>query len=1005
MSSGGEDAMGTGMRFKFDGNQPHQREAVDSVVNLFHGFTPDALGLSSRQEIVPNLPVDASLNEAWLWSNYARVIATNNETRRSAGLPPDYSVNAALEMEEGDTITGKPAKVRFPVFTVEMETGTGKTYVYLRTIHELRKRHGFRKFVVVVPSIAIHEGMIKAFDQTKAHFDAIFGNEATGLKVYDGQHITRVRSFAQSPFTEILLVTIDSFNKATNVIYKPTDRLQGDRLPIEYIQETRPILILDESQNFQSELSRRALRTLHPLLAINYSATPVKRYNLVYRLSPVDAFRHNLVKKIKVLGVTGQGGIGEPGDVPVLDAIDAFDGVLSARVRARVDAGGTMTTSSFRVRKGDDLHALTRNDALAGYIVEEIDAARGTVRFENQVEISTASGVAAKVDVFRVQIEEAIKFHIETQRALRPRRIKVLSLFFIDKVANYAGDKPVIKDLFEQAFDRLKIGDEYFATMKASEVHAGYFAKKTGDAGGFIDSFEMIKDKKKKSDAEKAAFELIMKDKERLLGFEEKTAFIFAHSALREGWDNPNVFCICTLNTSTSETRKRQEIGRGLRIARDVDGELVKDDGVNILLVVANESYEDYVNTLQREYVDAGDLPPPPPSDARHGKIHRNDAVFHGDAFRLLWSAFQQPTECILRIDTPVLVSECTRRLNQAAIAIPGASIMVTGGVFAIATCTIVLLDVDKHRARIEVCLTGTSGEPLMAASWLEPGESLDRVASIVGLKRYVISTIGGGVASPLVRFTNGVQLERGKPHAFTVDPGTQREQAERRLAASPGVQPVPNLIERVARGTGLTRATIHAIYNGLRAEMKARLFSNPEGFISVLISEIQDQVASHVTERVVYIPATARAPLDPAPFFPPVLDVPQRDLVIGTAGALYDQVPVDSRAERDFITNVLGGSVQAGDILCYFKIPASFLIHVPGSIGNQPRGFCIARMAADGIAPLPIVREVLASRADGTRLDKREARRVACMARHFKAIGVDYRVVDGAGKEHPGME
>ncbi|MFN7037807.1 MAG: DEAD/DEAH box helicase family protein, partial [Bellilinea sp.] len=292
------------LRLQFDPNQPHQLDAVQSVVGLFDGLPRQQGAELLQQQVAPNLPPHQTLSESWLNDNLRAV-------QRQNGLADDLFGN--LEVEEGLELEGvSNHSWRYPNFTIEMETGTGKTYVYLRTIHELRKQYGFGKFVVVVPSIAIYEGVIKNFQITREHFRSLYGNEVVNLIPYDGSRLSQLRGFAASIFVEILLMTLDSFNRVSNVIYKPSEKLPGEWPPVRYIQETRPILILDEPQNMESETAKAALRTLHPLFALRYSATHRTSPNLIYRLTPFDAYRLNLVKKIQVLGVTEREHFNQP---------------------------------------------------------------------------------------------------------------------------------------------------------------------------------------------------------------------------------------------------------------------------------------------------------------------------------------------------------------------------------------------------------------------------------------------------------------------------------------------------------------------------------------------------------------------------------------------------------------------------------------------------------------------------------------------------------------------
>ncbi len=532
------------LKFKFDPNQPHQIKAIDSVVGLFDGLPKGDTSFKLGDDVVPNLPPHEALEEGWLASNL-------NAVRNKNELPDLMT----MDFDDG---LGLPElgvnPWRYPSFTIEMETATGKTYVYLRTIHEMSQKYGFRKFIIVVPSIAIYEGVIKAYQITKEHFKTLYGNQHVPLIVYDGQHISQLKSFASSTYTNILLITLDSFNKAKNVIYKPTEKLMGEKLPFEYLQETRPILILDECQNYLSEISKQALRTLHPLLALRYSATPKENPNPLYILNPVEAFKLNLVKRIEVYGVRELNNFNKQISLVMEGPVTRS---LKAKVRVLKNNRGRLEETVMELKKGDDLYTKTHNDNYKGYVIEEIDARYDAVRFNNQ-EVLTLRDAGdtrmTKKEIFRRQIEETVTRHFMKQEELADKGIKVLSLFFIDKVASYRDADGVVRILFDEIFEKHKKDYKFFAKHQADEVRDAYFAQKR-DKKGNVEEIDLPDEKKNQAEREleKAAYELIMKNKERLLSFDEKVSFIFAHSALKEGWDNPNVFQICTLRDTQSK--------------------------------------------------------------------------------------------------------------------------------------------------------------------------------------------------------------------------------------------------------------------------------------------------------------------------------------------------------------------------------------------------------------------------------------------------------------------
>jgi len=997
--------MANQLKFKFDSNQPHQNVAIESVVNLFRGFSQSIAGFELVLDVQPNIPDFYEFDENWLYGNYQEVINDNNNLKIAAGLEPDLPMNVTLMYEDGFMLSGIDDKsVRFPVFTIEMETGTGKTYTYFRTIHELKKQYGFRKYIVVVPSVAIYEGTIKAFKQTKEHFKTLYGNENTHLTEYDGQQISRVRTFANSSFTEIMVMTIDSFNKSSNTIYKPTEKVQGEWVPIQYIQATRPILILDESQNYRSDLSRQALRTLNPLFAINYSATPVDKYNLLYRLSPVDAFRYNLVKKIKVLGVTQQHNLNDNELSLAIEQIDNENGLPTAVIRAYVIANGIKSQQSIRIKRDDDLFNKTHNPEFMGFVVEEINALSNTITFKNQsiLSIGSNNGITlSKREIFRVQIEETIKYHFERQKVLKDKGIKVLSLFFIDRVANYKGEEPFIKEIFESAFNKLRQNDEFFKSVDAEVVHKGYFAQKKGDSN-FLDSFDSKgasqAEKKKIQEAEKEAFHLIMQDKEKLLSFSEKTAFIFAHSALREGWDNPNVFNICLLKEPNYETAnqrntRRQELGRGLRLAVNQEGERDKDEDINILTVVCPESFENFVSALQGEYAETGDVVPPSPSKAKRDKARRNDLIYINAEFRSFWNKLASQTQYTISVDTEELVSLCTAKLNNTNTIFPDTQIVLTKGNFVISNYSMVLLETMNGKAKLKLNITDVNGRNDIFEQWFPVGFDIGRKSKDPNLRGYKIIQIENHASDPIIYFGNGHKLFKDQIYSFSGNP--EIVQHQRSVQQAQETYPVFNLIERTSKAIGLTRPTINSIFNNLSDSKKLKIFTNPEGFASVFIKEIREQLANHIAERIEYTLTQEFEHYHLDSLFPQEKDFPQRELIPGSEHSLYDQIQTDSDVERNFIQFHVQEDDKKGNIICYFKFPANFKILMPKIIGNYNPDWGIIRFSEDGKKKVQLVRETKGTMNPNLLQFPNEHRKIECAKKHFSKIGVDYRQVD----------
>ncbi|MBM3216849.1 DEAD/DEAH box helicase, partial [Candidatus Poribacteria bacterium] len=559
--------------------------------------------------------------------------------------------------------------VRFANFSVEMETGTGKTYVYLRTALELFRRYGFRKYIVVVPSVAVREGVLKTFEVTKAHFAEVADNTPYRFYAYDSANLTQVRQFALSNGVEFMVMTIDSFNKATNVIRQSTDRLQGET-PIHLVQAARPILILDEPQNMESELRVRALANLDPLFALRYSATHRNPYNVVYRLTPFEAYRQGLVKRIEVAGIEQM----DDANLPFLrlDEVRTAKRTLTARIAVhKLMKDGTVKEQVITVKPGENLQAQTNRPEYAAFVVDEINYSFEFVSFTSGIELQKGATLGAdKEAIFEAQIRYTVEEHFRKQERLKPFGVKALSLFFIDRVDNYAQEDGIIRRLFDRCFDEHKANHPDWRDVDAASVQAAYFAQRRTKTGDIV-----LEDSKTgEAERDRETYDLIMRDKERLLSFEEPTAFIFSHSALREGWDNPNIFQICTLNQTTSEMKKRQEIGRGVRLAVNQSGERIRDEKVNILTVAANESYERYVERLQSEIVEEygdGETPPRPANARQRGVARLRKEFTLKPEFRELWERIKHKTRYAVTTDTDQLIRDVVERLDNAEIRSP----------------------------------------------------------------------------------------------------------------------------------------------------------------------------------------------------------------------------------------------------------------------------------------------------------------------------------------------
>lgn len=469
-------------------------------------------------------------------------------------------------------------------FSIEMETGTGKTYVYLRTIYELNKQYGWKKFVIVVPSIAIREGVQQTVRATKEHLSNLFDKPIANVNLYNSNRLNKLRDFAVNDHIEILVMNIDSFKKDDNVINRINE---SGEAPILLISQTNPIVIIDEPQNMETELSKQAIEALNPLFVLRYSATHKNPYHKIYSLNPLDAYNQKLVKQIEVEPVLIGNDVN--GAYLVLKEPITGKGGLKAKIEIHYQTERETKKKIITVKTGDNLYEKSGgNESYRyGFIINEIQAEPFEITLSNgQTIIQNSDDDLLHDEVMKKQMECTIKEHLRKEQRLNAQGIKVLSIFFIDKVANYRNNGKFYQ-WFNEIYER-ETGE------KATGVHDGYFSQDKGKE----------KDTNGNTKADEDTYDLIMKDKEKLLSFDSPLRFIFSHSALKEGWDNPNVFQICTLNETRSPIKKRQEIGRGLRLAVNQQGERIYDENVNILTISPNESYQSFTANLQKEYED-----------------------------------------------------------------------------------------------------------------------------------------------------------------------------------------------------------------------------------------------------------------------------------------------------------------------------------------------------------------------------------------------------------------
>ena len=958
------------MDLKFDPDQQHQTDAVKAVADLFEGMPPADAGATLTLSgdggplAVPNRLTIAP----------ADLLANLRAVQQRGGVRPDDRLHTLPGTTE--TADGAPADP-FYNFTVEMETGTGKTYVYLRTALELHRRHGLRKFVVVVPGRAVREGVLKTLDATEKHFDALFGNPPVRWSRYRSDSLTQVRQFALSDGVEFLVMTLDSFNKAGNVLLNNNDKLPGVDLPIHLIQAARPVLILDEPQNMESGGSKAALARLCPVAALRYSATHKAPYNVVHRLTPADAYRAGLVKKIEVAGIVQEHDESRP--FVRVDGIEAGKRAVKAKLTLhKRQASGAVKEGKATVKPGDDLEGKAKRREYAGFVVREIDVVRQAVTFETPggatVELTVGQERGEdRAAIFETQIRETIRTHFTKQKRLRADGIKVLSLFFIDAVKNYdsaaakaAGSEPIIRRMFDRIFKEEAQAFPEWRDVDPADVQAAYFASKKRKGGGRV--LEDSTTGEAAKDA--AAYDLILRDKESLLTFpvpddppetadRRRRAFLFSHSALREGWDNPNVFQVCTLNATGSADRKRQEVGRGVRLAVDQSGERVRDDRVNVLTVVANESYARYVETYQSEIAEEyraeiearygkcvekltdderraieeeyGDgILPPPPKPAREEKAKLRKAVALSDDFRALWERIAPRTRYRVAVDTAEV-------LKQAGAAVARIS-------------------TEPPRTVVEVGVMNADD------------------GRFEGLAKSARRT--------------GVDLRDREPLPDVV-----------------GV--MADLLEHANPPVRLTRRTLRELVAGLPDADP--LLTNPHDWAVQAVAAVREVLADHLIDGITYTRiagdgetawyAMERLLGEQAVklFSRLIYDSNDAD-----AKSVYDRVGCDSDVEVKFARDL----DARDDVRCYVKLPGWF--RVPTPVGEYNPDWAVVMGPPDGTADrLYLVAETKSDTAKG-KLRPDEYRKIRCGAAHFGSEqpelardgalkGVDFRLVTNA--------
>jgi type III restriction enzyme len=983
------------MKLQFDPNQAFQLDAVAAVADLFDGQPQGASDYAVIRSTAEGLFAGQERTELGVGT---RLLVDEERLRQNART---VQIRNDIETEDPSSplhawdVLDAPAGVTraCPHFSVEMETGTGKTYVYLRTIFELSRRYGFQKFIIVVPSVAIREGVLKNIAITADHFRSLYNNMPFEHFVYDPKKINRLRQFATSSTLQILVINIDAFRKnftgteaerRSNVIYKESDQLSGHQ-PIEFVQAARPIVIIDEPQSVDStDKAQEAIKALNPLCTLRYSATHKNPYNLVYRLDPVRAFELRLVKQIVVASVKVEGA--ENDAYVRVDVIDNKKGI-KAKLRVHVQTANGPVEKTVTVKSGADLFELSaqRHVYAQGFTVTEISAEPGNefVRFGSGLTVrlgETHGGGSG--EVWRAQIRHTLKRHLEKELQLQGRGIKVLSLFFIDRVANYRDHDEaghLVQGKFAAALEAelaaVAAEPRYAALdwlkLPTGKVHNGYFAQ---------DKKGVLKDTRGDTQADDDVYDLIMKEKERLLSLDEPLRFIFSHSALREGWDNPNVFQICTLNETKSAVKKRQEIGRGLRLPVNQDGVRVFDESVNKLYVMANESYEEFARALQTEYEeDCGVTFGKVPLSALAKLLHIVDGVptpIGRDLAEQVRAALVAGK--MLYEDGRIGPAFEPQRAGFAVQLPPDLADLSAAVVDLLASHMLERHIARERDERVSLLKKEVMLAPEFQELWnrIKPRTTYRVEYDTDELVHRAVEAIRhmAPIERPRLRITAGtLAVERGGVKAAATSAADELlDEAQ---------QQVPDVLAYLQAETELTRSTLARIVT--ESGRVADLFNNPQRFMDAMSAIIRHELHRLVVDGIKYERLTgAEADWEMTRF-------KSKELVnylsaLSVRKSVYDHVVYDSEVERAFAQRL----DEREDIQLFVKLPGWFEVDTP--VGKYNPDWAIVK---HDDATLYLVRETKGTR-DFLKLRTSEAEKVLCGARHFEALGVDYAVV-----------
>lgn len=992
--------------------QKFQEEAAKAVVDVFKGqpkLTKSYMIDRGRE------PIQQSLTEEDDFTGYRnhKLIISDKQILRNL-----REVQIANNIKPSDELK---KTLNCYNLTIEMETGVGKTYTYIKTIHELHKAYGWSKFIIVVPSVAIREGVYKSFKMTQDHFADEYG-EKIRFFIYDSKRLDEVSHFASSDKINVMIINAQAFNatgKDARRIGIELDEFNS-RKPIDVIAKTNPILIIDEPQSVEGKQTKEQLKKFNPLLMLRYSATHRidSIYNMVYRLDAIDAYNKNLVKKIEVKGFKKVGSTATDSFIYFEDINLSDDAYPTIKLRIETKTKNGIKEKSYTLKENDNLYDKSGNleEYKNQFVIKKIDGRDNSVEFLNGTRLTLdQDNIVGNVNddqLRRIQIRETILSHIQKEQQLFRKGIKVLSLFFIDEVAKYRkyyDGKPMNGDyatMFEEEYNNIihnfqhNIDDEkyinYLESIETSKTHEGYFSidKKNGT---------MINGKiKKEGSDDVSAYDLIMKNKERLLDLNPQLSpvrFIFSHSALREGWDNPNVFQICTLKQSSSDIRKRQEVGRGLRLCVNNNGERMDMDSlngdvhdVNLLTIIASESYDEFSKKLQKEIAeDVSDRPSLINSDLFINKtikdVSGNEIVIDKELansiyHNLILNGYVDEKQVLTpkyhedKANGEVKFSETISNYRNAIIAILDSVYDETSTKSMVENARRNNIEQTKNKKKEEMAefkeLWSRINSKSIYCVKFDTNELIRETISSLNSKLRVSSSFFLVESGTMGQITSKEALLSGENFK------KENIKDDDKFDVTPNNNVKYDLITKLANETRLTRKTIIDILKGLRKSVFEQFKKAPEQFIIEASKLIKNKIASTVIEHIIYNKINDRYDVKEIFITPNLKGILDKN-AIRTKKHLYNYVVYDSATEREFAEHL----EVSQDVAVYVKLPKTF--YIPTPVGKYTPDWAIA-FYKDNVKHIYFIAETKGT-MDDMQLRYDEDAKIECAKEHFKVV------------------